>query len=290
MNLISFGIIGGDLRQIYMANALCDKGFKVLTYGIDNNLLDINCIKCTKPEELIKNTNNIILPVPLLSDGKILNKNSHIDISPEEVLPYLNYGHYIFAGCIPKNITTYFKKKNISFTDFMLLEPVVLFNTIATAEGAICEAICNTPINIEDSKILITGYGRCAKTLAFKLKGLGALVTICARNEASLEEARRFGFNTENIYHMSDIVSGYDIIFNTVPAMVIDRTLINNINLHTLIIDIASKPGGVDFKACREQGIKALHSLGLPGIYAPKSTGDYLMKVLLVYISQSPVF
>ena len=49
---------------------------------------------------------------------------------------------------------------------------------------------------------------------------------------------------------------------------------------HTLIIDLASKPGGTDFRYAEKRGIKALLAPGLPGIVAPKTAGQILANVL----------
>ena len=42
------------------------------------------------------------------------------------------------------------------------------------------------------------------------------------------------------------------------------------------IIDLASKPGGVDFDSARKHEIKADLALGLPGKVAPKSAAKYM--------------
>ena len=49
---------------------------------------------------------------------------------------------------------------------------------------------------------------------------------------------------------------------------------------HTLIIDLASKPGGTDFRYAEKRGIKALLAPGLPGIVAPKTAGQIFANVL----------
>ena len=49
---------------------------------------------------------------------------------------------------------------------------------------------------------------------------------------------------------------------------------------HTLIIDLASKPGGTDFRYAEKRGIKAILTPGLPGIVAPKTAGQILANVL----------
>ena len=50
--------------------------------------------------------------------------------------------------------------------------------------------------------------------------------------------------------------------------------------VQTLIIDLASKPGGTDFRYAEKRGIKALLAPSLPGIVAPKTAGTYLANVL----------
>ena len=40
-------------------------------------------------------------------------------------------------------------------------------------------------------------------------------------------------------------------------------------------------PGGTDFVYCKSKGIKAVHSLGLPGKYSPKTSGEILGNAIL---------
>ncbi len=47
---------------------------------------------------------------------------------------------------------------------------------------------------------------------------------------------------------------------------------------HTLVIDLASKPGGTDFRYAEKRGVKALLAPGLPGIVAPKNGWANLSK------------
>jgi dipicolinate synthase subunit A len=49
---------------------------------------------------------------------------------------------------------------------------------------------------------------------------------------------------------------------------------------HSLIIDLASKPGGTDFRYAEKRGIKAMLTPGLPGIVAPKTAGKIVANVL----------
>lgn len=75
-----------------------------------------------------------------------------------------------------------------------------------------------------------------------------------------------------------------DFIFNTVPGMVIDEEFIENLKETAVVVDIASLPGGVDFKACELRGIKYSHSLSIPGKLSPKTSGDILAEATLAWI------
>jgi dipicolinate synthase subunit A len=62
--------------------------------------------------------------------------------------------------------------------------------------------------------------------------------------------------------------------------MVVNAAVIQKMPSHTLIIDLASKPGGTDFRYAEKRGVKALLAPSLPGIVAPKSAGQILGNVL----------
>ena len=71
-----------------------------------------------------------------------------------------------------------------------------------------------------------------------------------------------------------------DIVFNTVPSPVLDRSLVYVLKRTAVIIDLASAPGGVDFVAAAERGIHAELAPGLPGKVAPLTAGRILARVI----------
>ncbi|MEE1061733.1 MAG: dipicolinate synthase subunit DpsA, partial [Ruminococcus sp.] len=62
--------------------------------------------------------------------------------------------------------------------------------------------------------------------------------------------------------------------------IILDKKVLASANSSVLIIDLASKPGGVDFEAAKKQGIDAVRALSLPGQSAPKSAGDIIKKTV----------
>ena len=72
-------------------------------------------------------------------------------------------------------------------------------------------------------------------------------------------------------------------VINTVPSLVLTEECIRRMPSDSLIIDIASKPGGTDFEAAKRYGVKAKLALGLPGIYTTSSSALLLKNAILQY-------
>lgn len=60
-----------------------------------------------------------------------------------------------------------------------------------------------------------------------------------------------------------------NVVFNTIPEMILDKEMLEFVENDCIIIDLASKPGGVDVDAAKDLGIKVISALGLPGKVAP---------------------
>ena len=48
----------------------------------------------------------------------------------------------------------------------------------------------------------------------------------------------------------------------------------------SLIVDLASRPGGTDFAAARRLGLTALHALSLPAACAPETAGEFVAQTV----------
>ncbi len=277
-----FAVIGGDLRQVYMAEDLVSRGFSVLLYGLENLSTTAGIEHAKSLAQAIDSSKVILTPIPFTKNGiHILSLDSKPDLTPEILCSHLKKGHKLYGGCFTDSIKEFCEFNQIYYNDFMEEEAVTLFNTIATAEGTIAEAILNSGGNLHGSNCLILGYGRCAKTLGEKLKGLCEHIDIAARSPLALSQAKTSSFGAIALSAISDYISQYDYIFNTIPSMVLDRELLEQTKNEVVIIDIASAPGGVDFAAAKELTRNARLSLGLPGKYAPKASAAYLTQYLL---------
>ncbi len=257
---------GDDKRQKYLGNMLAEYGFKILdvpgskeqTDGSQNSLPLEQC-------EDISGTEILLLPVA----------------APKEtlagIIPFIHSGTYIIGGVLPDYLIDICNSEHA--IDYMKIPEIAIQNAVATAEGAICEAIKASSINIQSSQCLVTGYGRCGTVIADKLSCLKADVSVLTIKSEDIAKASANGYN---------IASGdfgrYDFIFNTAPAPVITPGRINTMKGSCIIIDIASKPGGTDFEYCQSRGITAKHCLGLPAIYSPKTSAKIIFDEIIKYI------
>jgi dipicolinate synthase subunit A len=182
----------------------------------------------------------------------------------------------VFSGGIQKEFKRQMEMNNITCIDLMELDEVSLLNAIPTAEGAILKAMELTDITMHGANIMVLGFGRVAKILLDKLKGLNANVFCAARKKKDLAHITALGYNVVEINNMLDCIGKMDIIFNTIPTFILDERSLNKVSKETVIVDLASSPGGVDFDVAKKLGIKAVLELGIPTKIAPKSAASYL--------------
>lgn len=280
-NTYNFAFIGGDMRQIYMINELLSLHYSVVVYGLSDPLLDDRCVIVSSLKDAVMSSNILILPIPIMKDSSRIVSKANIDIDFNEFKSYLTLDHKLYGGVFSKDFKEYLTTNNIYYHDFMEQEDVVLYNSIATAEGTIACAITNSTINLHDSSCLILGYGRCGITLAHKLKLLSKNVTISARSKEQLASAHTSLFNTIPLNDLDQNIQEFDFIFNTIPSIVLTKDLLIMTKPSVVIIDIASNPGGVDLGYAKEINRYANLYHGIPGKVSPKSSATFLNNHIL---------
>ncbi len=175
-----------------------------------------------------------------------------------------------------------FSSKGIEVIDYFEREELSVLNARATAEGAVQIALEEQAVTLAGEKVLILGMGRIAKALIRILSGFGTEMTVCARKYSDLAWAEIFGCKTIHISELksSGVLSDSELIFNTVPHLVLDESALSQCSKSCLMIDLASKPGGMDFEAAGRMGLRAIWALSLPGKTAPISSGKIIGKAI----------
>lgn len=150
------------------------------------------------------------------------------------------------------------------------------YNAVLTAEGAI-EALMKLSKKALRGQVSYTlGYGRCGKALARLIDNLDMESIVVARRGESRAEAWRDGLQAIDYHTFEKEIKCADVIFNTVPALILTDNILSKMKHDTIIIDIASSPGGTDFTKANALGIKAVFVPGIPGKYAPLTAGEIM--------------
>lgn len=280
-------VIGGDLRQITLASLLKKEGYTIKIFGFDKNIEE-NALRKAANISDAANADIIILPLPVSHDNLTLNmpfsKNS---VTFKDFFEKLYPNSLIFGGKPTDSFKDALFKKNIIFHDYFDREELSISNAIPTAEGAIELALSETPHTLHKSNCLVIGYGRIGKILADRLKAFGANVTVSARKCSDFAWIEANNYNVADSRNLEGKIKDFQIIFNTVPSMILDKSLLAEIPKNTLIIDLASKPGGVNFELAKELGLKVIWALSLPGKVAPVTSGEIIKNTIINIINET---
>ncbi len=289
MDQIKIAIIGGDRRELYLAEHLANQGFSVSLSGYEKHgqLPGLNFID---PVLACAGAQAIIMPLAGVRED--LTPNCPFSSSPPQV------GERFFAA-IPMGIPVFIgwaRQPMIELAASVQLvevgedDELAILNSVPTAEGAIAIAMNETDITIHGSNCLVIGFGRCGFTLATMLQGLGGKVTVAARKAGDAARAQQMGMAFTHVQDLQENVQGMEFIYNTVPGvMVLSRQVLERAGNCKIIVDIASGRGGTDFESAAQLNIKAVHALGLPGKVAPLAAGKILTRVYPRFLKQYDV-
>lgn len=269
MKQLKFAVIGGDLRIKAVAQQLKDDGYIVFPCPQNDHWEK-------EGKEILSQADIVLLPLPLSSDDKTIQ---HSTLSFEQLLQFTS--PLYLGGMASPRFLSLIKEKKIQFYDYFLREELNILNAIPTAEGAIAIAMEELPVTLHGSNCLILGFGRIGKVLAHMLQGMGAYVTCTARKESDLAWIQVKGYHSLRTDHINRELSRFDVIFNTVPALLLSEETLRATKPEVLLIDLASKPGGIDFAAAGNLGRKAIWALSLPGKVAPLTAGSIIKDTVL---------
>ena len=272
-----FLIVGADLRNVELVKLLKEDGKEVFSYGMNEK---------ESFEKIPRNIDIVVGPIPFSRDGKTINSTfSENKILIEDFLEKIKE-KILIAGNISSDVIKKVEKYNIKVIDIMKSEKLAVLNTIATAEGTIELMIANTDEIIFDSNILILGFGRVAKTLAQRLKGMSKYITCASIKSEELAWIDALGYEKIDLDDLSksqDLLkslANYNVIINTIPFMILDAEKLQYIRKDTLLIDLASNPGGIDKSFAKNHNLKLIHALGLPGKVAPNGSAKFIKEVI----------
>ena len=195
----------------------------------------------------------------------------------EELADALPAGQKVVCGITDEAFDKLAEKRGWRLLRILQDEAFAQQNAALTAQGALCAAMNACDLALSDARCLVIGYGRIGTRLTGLLRSLGAKVTVAARRKESRELA---GKNSVPIDEIRSVLPHTDLIFNTVPASVLNRELLNAVSSRCLLMELAGKPYGIDLEAARAMGLKALLESGVPGRYFPRSAARAMLQFI----------
>jgi dipicolinate synthase subunit A len=282
----TLAVLGGDAREMYLATELAILGASVRVVGLPLPATP-QVVICDDIVSAVEGIKAIVLPVPGVNEkGQIYATHGTLPLYlSEETLGRVPPGTPVFVGVARPVLRELVRRLDLVLVELMDLDHVAILNSIPTAEGAIMMAMERLPITLHGSEAFVVGFGRTGVTLGRVLHALGARTTVVARSPAQRARALEMGLRAVSFAEFPEHIHRADVIFNTVPALVLTAELLRRSRPGLLIIDLASGPGGTDFAAAERLGITALLAPGLPGKVAPKTAGRLLAVTIAEYLT-----
>ncbi|TDL72833.1 dipicolinic acid synthetase subunit A [Rhodococcus qingshengii] len=280
---MQIAVIGGDARQLEIIRKLTELDARLSLIGFEQ--LDhafTGAVKEKLDEVDFSNMDALILPVPgtnLEGHVETIFSNEKVILTAEMLLKTPEHCT-IYSGISNTFLNGITKEANRQLVQLFERDDVAIYNSIPTVEGTIMMAIQHTDFTIHGSNITVLGLGRVGMSVARTFHALGAKIKVGARKTEHLARITEMGLTPFHLNEIEQQVKDTDILINTIPLLIVTASVISKLPTHTLIIDLASKPGGTDFRYAEKRGIKALLAPGLPGIVAPKTAGQILANVL----------
>ncbi|MBA4494385.1 dipicolinate synthase subunit DpsA [Paenactinomyces guangxiensis] len=275
--------LGGDARQLEVIKSCIQMNAKVSLIGYDNLQSPFSgAAQKELNQEVLQTADILVLPIigtdeygqvaSVFTSKKLVLTEEHIQSLPKHCI--------IFAGMAKSYLQNLCKAHEIRIIELLDRDDVAIYNSIPTVEGALMMAIQNTDITLHGSVCVVLGLGRVGMSLARTLHAIGAKVRVGVRGSNYIARAFEMGVESFDLAELSEQVQDADVIFNTIPALVVTAPILAQMPYDVVIIDLASKPGGIDYAFAQKRGIKAILAPSLPGIVAPKTAGRILGRTI----------
>lgn len=253
-----FAVVGDDARQLAAAEYLRAQGFEALG-----------------AEDVYK-ADYVLLPMPMSADRAGFAR----------LLRAAKPGALAFGGKVSEQARAAAEAAHIGLEDYLQREELAQLNAIPTAEGCLALILQNRRRTLWCSPVLVLGYGRCGQAVAQRLAALNAYVTVAVRKPGQQAVAMSQGHTAIGLHDLAGRLGDFDVVVNTIPSRVLGEEELAALPTGSLVVDLASLPGGTDFEAAKALGINAIHALSLPARCAPVTAGEFVARAVLAILHE----
>jgi dipicolinate synthase subunit A len=233
------------MRFASLAEILHGEGHTVRCYALERSTLPE--LAAGSLRDAARGADCVVLPLPVTAKADLLNAPlSDGEYSMKKVLDALDPGSVVCAGRVDEGTARIAHERGLELVDYFLREELIVYNGVATAEGAVALIMQDTPVTLWRSRVLVVGFGHIGKLVADRLKALGAEVWVSARKYGDMAWIEALGMRALDTRALEGHLGMFDVVVNTVPAPVLGEARLREIKKTALCVDLASKPGGAD--------------------------------------------
>ncbi len=274
LNDYLFVVFGSDSRFEYTAKALESRGYEAFCFS-DRFAVTAKSLAGRKKA--------LVLPLPFSRDGKSVNLPAlPYAVTLSGITDSLKNGDIIFGGMLTENFIKNCEAKGARVFDYYD-EAMILKNAELTAD-ALLMLINELSLDKNYLKYAVTGFGRTAKAISKVFSDNGFNFVITARGKRAENAAKSMNFEFVKLENFTEKSADFDVIINTVPALIFDGRRLSALKKSSTLIDIASAPFGVNEEDADAHGIRLIRALGLPGRYLPEKAGKLIAEKIDYYL------
>ncbi len=123
-------VVGGDVRQAYLANLLHAKDHEVRTYALERHPID-GCIAINDPRSGFSGVQAVILPLPVQHGDAQLNAPlSNSTHRLEDVLDAIPSGTLTLAGSVPFWVHARAVQNDLRLIDYLSRDELAIRNAV----------------------------------------------------------------------------------------------------------------------------------------------------------------
>lgn len=261
-------LVGGDNRTLEMEKLLQQDGYEVRTLGLHTG---------DEHECGMEQADALLFPYPFSVRGNCVPALSGLTIHPQDVLARAREDAVILAG---RGLETD-SEKNRKIRRYETVEALLDSNAEISAEAAVAHAMQTTPKALTDMTVLVIGYGRFGRELAWRLAALKAKVWVAARRKEPRLLAASEGMHPVAMEDMEAALKRADLVLNTVPAQVLTEEHLRRLRPGVPLMELASAPYGFDRDLALALGHPSEVLPALPARYAPVSAAKALRQAVI---------
>jgi len=267
--------MGGDARFVSLRALLEKDGHQVFPVAMEKAL------PLQGPPDYI-GTEAVILPLPAEKGGALHSPLGHGKYMLAELLEPLRPGTKVFGGMIGEPLRELCRERGLVLYDYFQREDFQIKNALLTAEGAATLLLGLDGRGLMGRRALIVGFGRIGKLLAPRLQAFGMHVSVMARSASQRAWAEAMGCTA---LKMGENHGETDFLLNTVPALVFGEAELRRLG-DSVLIELASAPGGFDEKAASALGKTIVKAPGLPARWAEISAAEAIRDTIYNIVSE----